>query len=229
MLEATALAKSEGLEGLRALQSRMEGLQVGDEVRRGAGRNLTNLAAIALQQASPFASLKAIGLAMPDVGSQNSRPTPLVAAIKSSVVSIRHDLRDAFQRSYKFAEHTRPTVFGFVGRRLIANFASLGGTRAVVTNQVDTAKARLWDLKHLRDGVFRDVMAEPLADRTFELLVCPPVRSKLAPHTRDEANSSDVAEAVELLEREAFRFDLKCRRLASANDAAHEIVQCEAA
>ena len=229
MLEATALAKSAGLEGLRLLPSRMEGLHVGDEVRRGAGRNLSNLAAIALQQASPFASLKAIGYMVPDVDLQSSRPSPLVAAIKSSVTSVRYDLRGSFQRSYKFAERTRPTVYGFVGRRLIANFASLGGTRAVITNQVDTAKARLWDLKHLRDGVLRDVLSGPMADRTFKLPVCPPVRRGFVPTVRDEANSSEVAEAGELLEREADRFDLRCRRLASANDAAHEIVSREAA
>jgi hypothetical protein len=229
MLEASALAKSEGLGGLRQLQSRMEGLYVGDEIRRGAGRNLTNLAAIALQQASPFASLKATGMNVPEMESQSTRPSPLVAAIKNSVTSVRHDLRGAFQRSYKFAEHTRPTVYGFVGRRLIANFASLGGTRAVVTNQVDTAKARLWDLKHLRDGVLREVLAQPMADRAFELLVCPPVRKGFVQKLRDEANISDIAEAAELLEREADRFDLRCRRLASANDAAHEIVSREAA
>ena len=228
MLEATALAKTQGLEGLRLLQSRIEGVHVGDEVRQGAGRNLANLASVALQQASPFASLKAIGLTMLSAASQNGRPSPLVAAIKSSVTSVRHDLRIAFQQSYKFAEHTRPTIYGFVGRRLIANFASLGGTRGVVTNQVDTAKARLWDLKHLRDGVLRDIFSEPMVGRTFELLVCPPVRKNFTRGSRHESDSTDVAEAADLLEREAIRFDLGFRRLLSANDAAHEIVSREA-
>jgi hypothetical protein len=227
-LEAASLAKSEGLEGLKALQSRIEGLYVGEHIRRGAGRSLTDLAAIALQQASSFASLKAPEGAVAEMLSR-PRASPLVAAVKSSVLSVRPDMRDYFQRTYQFAEHTRLTVYGFVGRKLIVNFATLGGTRGVLTNQVDTAKARLWDLKHLRDGVLRDALAEPMTGQEFELMVCPPVHKGVKPQRRDEASSDEVAEAGELLEREADRFDLRCRRLASVSDAANQIVQREAA
>jgi hypothetical protein len=228
MLEAASLAKSEGLEGLQALQSRIEGLHVGDEIRRGAGRNLTDLAAIALQQASSFASLKSTGATASEVPSRG-RASPLVAAVKTSVLLLRPEMRDHFQRTYKFAEHARPTVYGYVGRKLIANFATLGGTRGVLTTQVDNAKARLWDLKHLRDGVLRDALAVPMADQAFELLVCPPVHKGVKPKTREAASSGEVAEAGELLEREADRFDLRCRRLASVSDVANQIVQREAA
>lgn len=228
MLEAASLAKSEGLEGLKALQSRIEGLHVGDEIRRGAGRNLTDLAAIALQQASSFASLKSTGSTASEVPSRG-RASPLVAAVKSSVLLVRPAMRDHFQRTYKFDEHIRPTVYGFVGRKLIANFATLGGSRGVLTVQVDNAKARLWDLKHLRDGVLRDALAVPMADQAFELLVCPPVHKGVKPKAREAASSDEVAEAGELLEREADRFDLRCRRLASVSDVANQIVQREAA
>jgi hypothetical protein len=228
MLEAVSLAKSEGLEGLKALQSRIEGLHIGDEIRHGAGRNLTDLAAIALQQASSFASLKSTSATAVEVPS-HGRASPLVAAVKHSVVSMRPTMRDQFQRTYKFAERARPTIYGFVGRKLIANFATLGGSRGVLTHQVDNAKARLWDLKHLRDGVLRDALAEPMAGQAFELLVCPPVHKGLKPKLRETASSGEVAEAGELLEREADRFDLRCRRLASVTEVANQIVQREAA
>lgn len=228
MLEGAAIARSEGLGGLKALQSRIEGLHVGEEIRRGAGRDLPHLAAIALQQASPFATLKAAGASVMEVPVRG-RASPLVTAVKNSVIAVRGDLRDRFQRTYKLAERTRPTEYGFVGSRLILNFATLGGAHSQVGTQVDNAKARLWDLKHLRDGVLSDAFAAPMLDREYALLLCPPVHKGIRPKARHAASQEELSEASALLEQEADRFLLRCKRLASAHDAANEIVRREAA
>jgi len=84
----------------------------------------------------------------------------------------------SFGRTFALSDFARRTAYGFVGQRLVANFAALGGTTSeALSGQVDRAKARLWDLWQLKESILRDVWGIPMKGCEFELLACPVVTS----------------------------------------------------
>jgi hypothetical protein len=215
--------------GIDQLSSRMHGFEgfFAGEKRTGAGRDLADLLNLALQQSSALVANLAGDTAESD-SAELGRPGPLTAAVKNIVVRLRPELRESFGLQYRFSKSTRPTSFGFVGRRLVANFTSLGAdSPQVLAAQVDRAKARLWDLEQLQKGVLHDSLGIPMQQASFELLACPPHAKANA--SKRQLDVGQILEAAETLEREADRFEIRWRYLKTPADVAHSLLAREAA
>jgi len=215
--------------GIDQLSSRMQGFEgfFAGEKRTGAGRDLADLLNLALQQSSALVANLA-GDAVESDTAELGRPGPIAGAVKNIVVRLRPELRESFGLQYRFSKSTRPTTFGFVGRRLVANFTSLGAdSPQVLAAQVDRAKARLWDLEQLQKGVLHDSLGIPMQQASFELLACPP--NAKAHASKRQLGAGQLLEAAETLEREADRFEIRWRYLRTPADVAHSILSREAA
>jgi len=227
MLEVREIISRIGIDQLNSRMQGFEGFFAGEK-RTGAGRDLQDLLNLALQQSSALAANLAGDTVESDTA-ELGRPGPIAGAVKSIVVRLRPELRENFGLQYRFSKSARPTAFGFVGRRVIANFTSLGAeSPQALAAQVDRAKARLWDLEQLQKGVLQDLLGVPMRQASFELLACPPAPLKTSSLKRQVA-SNQILEAAETLEREADKFDIRWRFLKTAADVAHSILSREAA
>jgi hypothetical protein len=228
MLEVLGVVARAGIDRLNLEMQGFEGFCAGEK-RVGAGRDLQDLLSLALQQSSALAanvSANSEGFEVAEV----HRAGPLAGAVKRIVVGLRPQLRANFGLQYRFSKSTRPTVFGFVGRQIIANFTSLGGDSAqVLAAQVDRAKARLWDLEQLQKGVLQDSLGIPMRRASFELLACPPAMSSKNSATRRQIGASQISEAAETLEKEADKFDIRWRLMKDPQELARSILTREAA
>ena len=228
ILEVREIVARMGIDRLNFEMQGFEGFYAGEK-RIGAGRNLQDLLSLALQQSSALASQSSAESAGSDVA-ELTRAGPLTGAVKKIVVGLRPQLRENFGLQYRFSKSTRPTVFGFVGRRMIANFTSLGADSSqVLASQVDRAKARLWDLEQLQKGVLQDSLGVPMRHASFELLACPPSITAKTAGLRRRIGSDQILEAAETLEKEADKFEIRWRFLKTPSDVAHTILEHEAA
>jgi hypothetical protein len=227
MLEAKSIAEDQGLDRLRTALVGVEGLTVGER-RRGAGRDLDDLAFLALCQSSAMAATTAEA---PSETRPGERPSPIAKVVRRVVIAVRPALAQNFGRSFSLSASARATVYGFVGQNVVANFAALGGgTADAVAGQVDRAKARLWDLEQLQEGILRDVLGAPLKSRQFELLSCPQIQNAdRIQASRRPASPSLLSEAVDTLEREADRFHIRWRYLGNPTEIARSLLLREAA
>lgn len=227
MLEATAIAEERGLDSLGSGLMGIEGLSI-SESRRGAGRDLDDLAALALQQASAI-----VGLAVEQAPAavREKRAGTIARSVRKLVTAVRPALARGFGRSFGLSSAARPTAYGFVGEHIVANFAALGGTTPeALAGQVDRAKARLWDLEQLQEGILRDVFGTPMRRCDFELLACPPSTTTKRALVRTRIVSPALLnEAVDTLEREADRFRIRWRYLPDLQDIARFLLSKEAA
>jgi hypothetical protein len=220
-----------GRKGIDRLNLEMQGFEgfCAGEKRVGAGRDLQDLLSLALRQSSALAASLSADPERFEVAEVN-RAGPIAGAVKRIVVGLRPQLRANFGLEYRFSKSTRPTAFGFVGRRIVANFTSLGGDSAkVLAAQVDRAKARLWDLEQLQKGVLQDSLGIPMRHASFELLACPPAISSKSSRPRRQIGPGQTLEAAETLEKEADKFDIRWRLLQTPLDVAHTILAREAA
>jgi hypothetical protein len=228
MLEVKSVAEKHGIAKLIDSVAGIEGASVGAS-RIGAGRDLDDLAMLALHQSSTLTAA-AMGEMAPVTEHLPERASPIAKAVQRAVVGIRPELRDAFGRHFSLSKFARPTVYGFVGRRIVANFASLGGVSAdTLGSQVDRAKARLWDLEQLQKGVLRDVFGAPMSGCEFELLACPPQYDSKVAAPKRPLSPGLLREAVETLEREADKFEIRWKYLRSPLDIANFVLEREAA
>jgi hypothetical protein len=228
MLEVREIVSRAGIDRLNLAMSGFEGFYAGEK-RVGAGRDLQDLLSLALQQSSALAARLSADSEGFEVAEVN-RAGPIAGAVKRIVVGLRPQLRANFGLQYRFSKSTRPTVFGFIGRRIIANFTSLGGDSAqVLAAQVDRAKARLWDLEQLQKGVLHDSLGAPMRHASFELLACPPAITAKTSGIKRPIGSGQVLQAAETLEKEADKFEIRWRFLKSPSDVAHTILANEAA
>lgn len=229
MLEVKAVVEAGGIDRLSDSISGVEGASVGSR-RTGVGRDLDDLATLALQQAS---TLTATETELPTLLSPHiaaERASPIVSAVQRAVLMLRPALRDNFGRQFSLSDSARPTVYGFVGQRIVANFATLGGASADrLGGQVDRAKARLWDLEQLQKGVLRDVFGTPMRTCGFELLACPPPEIARVDVPKRPMSPGLLNEAVQTLEREADKFDIRWRFLRNPQEIAGVILEREAA
>lgn len=229
MSEAKAVAENIGLEGLANALEGVEGLSVGDK-RMGAGRDLDDLAVLALRQSSALMSIEPQEVLLATEYMAPERSSPIAKAVQRVVVGLRPALRENFSRHFSLSHFARPTVYGFVGQRMVANFASLGGASAdTLSGQVDRAKARLWDLEQLQQGVLRDVFGAPMSNRDFTLMACPPISPARVSSPRRPMSGGLLREAIETLEREADKFDIRWRFLRTPQEIASVILEKEAA
>lgn len=229
MSEVKAVVELEGIERLGDSIGGVEGASIGDR-RVGVGRDLDDLAALALRQASTLTATEAEQpmLLTPHVAAE--RASSIVKAVQRAVLLLRPAMRDNFGRQFSLSDSARPTVYGFVGQRIVANFATLGGASADrLGAQVDRAKARLWDLEQLQKGVLRDVFGTPMRTCGFELLACPPPETAKVEVPKRPMSPGLLKEAVQTLEREADKFDIRSRFLRNPQEIAGVILEREAA
>jgi hypothetical protein len=224
LLEIKGAIDRLGLEDLSV--DGVEGLHIGP-ARTGVGRSLDDLLSLALQQSSALEATQEIDA---ETDSESSiRSGPLVATIRQLVVGIRPTLRANFGRTFRSVGARRPTAFGFVGRRLVANFASLGSeSPQALANQVDRAKARLWDLEQLQKGILSDSLGQPMKHVSFELLACPPWKNTKRSGA-PSIGTRELRDAADTLEKEADKFDIRWQLFRDAREMAHSIITREAA
>lgn len=231
LTDAEQVLSQGGLEALPAWSARIDGLSVGD-ARRGAGTGLSDLANIGLQQVSALVSTLS-----PDFMVAASAPLDEVTAgkldvqVRQHVTSKQPKLREYFGRTYRPSQSARPLRFGFVGRKVIANFSQLNArTTSAIGTHVDKAKARLWDLHQLNEGVLAE--AYPLRTRalSFELLVNRPSSAASREGVADPARlRRSIKAAEEELEAEADKFDIRFRPMSSPQKIAAYLLEKEAA
>ena len=225
--EAQHVLSRAGLEGLSELSDRIEGLVLGPE-RRGAGTGLADLARLALQQVSALSAV-------------NFMPTTEIAAVAESadgggwleskirqlVVGRKPELRDRFRKQFRRSQSSRPLRYGFVGRFIVVNFATLQSkSSSRVSAQVDRAKARLWDLHQLDGGVLADSLELHAPSMSYELLVH-------RPNTFETEGNGPLKAAIkaaeEELEAEANKRHIRFRPMRSVEQIAGYLIDREAA
>lgn len=208
--EVQSAVASGGLGQLGGLSHRIDGLRFG-EIRVGAAQGLSELARNALRQVSSLAAAD-WSMEEPSVPVEQMAPgnIRLVSQVRLVVLRERPEWRDRFGTVFQRGQPSRPVRFGFVGRRFVANFASLTAEHlGSLTNQVDKAKARLWDLHQLQEGVLSDSLLQTDGTRTFELLVHRPRRNGNWP----AQSKRTIDEAETELEAEADKFQIMYRPL----------------
>ena len=225
--EAQHVLSRAGLEGLSELADRMEGLVLGPE-RCGAGTGLADLARLALQQVSalsaanflPAAEIAAVAESAEGGGWLESR-------IRQLVADRQPDLRDRFRKQFRRSQSSRPLRYGFIGKFIVANFATLQSkSSGQVSTQVDRAKARLWDLHQLDAGVLADSLELHASSMSYELVVHRPIVFETG---ADGTLKSAVRAAEEELEAEADKFHIRFRPLRSVDAIADYLIEREAA
>jgi hypothetical protein len=225
--EATQQVQKGGLTALHEIARRFEGLTVGPE-RRGAGTALPDLAQLALRQVSALSALETYPHDEDAVSAISLDSTNyLDAKVRRLVIERRPQLRENFGKTFARSQSSRPLRYGFVGKFIAANFATLHANASpAVSGKVDRAKARLWDLHQLDAGVLADSLGLKAESMSYELLVHRP---------RDESSRlpaplrSALKAAEEELEAEADKFDIRFRPLGSPAEIANYLVQREAA
>jgi hypothetical protein len=219
----------EGIEAVSDWAARVDGMIVGDE-RTGAGRSLQDMANIALHQVSALVELdNAVVQPMVALDERGSG-SRLDNQVRKLVSDRRPPLREHFGRTVRSGHTTRFVRYGFVGRRLAINFASLTAhSKQYVTTQVDKAKARLWDLDQLQRGLLSDSLQVPTQKFQYSLMLLLPGSNQAA----EEAATKNIAfirkEAQQELEAEADKFDIRVRPMASPEKIAEFILDEEAA
>lgn len=221
--EAQQLLSQGSLKVLEELQHRIDGFVVGTE-RRGAGTGLVDLARLGLEQVSALhgTALPQTIIEEPDTEPQPSIPR-LESHIRRLVVEECPALKNGFGRTYRRSQTARPLRYGFVGRFLAANFASLTAPGQIST-QVDRAKARLWDLRQFNDGVLADSLPLRATSISYELLV-----HRSNPRLAPELSKRAIRAAEEELEAEADKFDIRFKLMQTPQQIANYLIQREAA
>lgn len=142
--------------------------------------------------------------------------------VKERVVAVRSGLAQCFRVQRRIQANARPTVVGFVGQRIAANFAMLMPSQ--LSNLVDRSKAKLWDLAQLRQDVQGERLLQSILH--FELLVYRP-RDEAPEYS--EKQIRNIREAVVELEAEADRVQIRCRPATSHEEIAQRLLEAEAA
>jgi hypothetical protein len=223
--EAQAVIDRGGLAALSQLERTIDGFILGPQ-RLGAGTGLTDLARLGLQQVSALYSLAVPTMPFEEGAAESQHSVPrLESEVRRFVVERRPELKELFGRTFRPSQTSRPLRYGFVGRFTAANFAILN-TRSPsqISVQVDRAKARLWDLQQLDEGILADSLALHPESMSYELLV-----HRLAESLTPTQMVRKIRAAEEELEAEADKFDIRFRLMNSPAQIAQYLVQREAA
>lgn len=213
---------SKGIEALHFWQAPMEGISIG-QIRMGAGSSLEEIARTGLTASSSLVEKLADvdQLALPSEEFSTNR---LEQLIKERVVARMASLETAFTRRFQPNLNIRPATIGFVGHRIAANFGLLLPGRLSI--QVKDAKAKLWDLAQVQEYVQNKEFNLSSGLNRFELLM---YRVKDDDPSYSERQIEEVQKAVNELEAEADRKEIRCRALTSHEAIADEILVAEAA
>lgn len=222
--EISYAASERGIERLGEVKAPVDGMSFG-AIRKGAGKDLEDLARAALRQASSLAALEDSDDMLPAVRSVDLGQPAVVASVRKIVAQQRPELREYFNRQFTVRQAARPLQFAFVGKRLAANITQLNArSPGGLSTQIDRAKAKILDLESLRDG--KAVDALPLKSRqklTYELYVSRPSLPK------SSASGRLLREAEASLESQADDFDIQWRPFESAQQMARTLLRSEVA
>lgn len=222
--EASYAASERGIDRLAEVQASVDGMSFG-AVRRGAGKDLEDLARAALKQTSSLAALDDSDVAHATLPSLDLGQPAVVATVRKIVSQQRPELREYFNRQFSVRQAARPLQFAFVGKRLAANITQLSAhSPAGLSAQVGRAKAKILDLESLRDGKGLDSL--PLRSRqklVYESYVSRPPVPKSSPASRL------LREAEASLESQADDFKIQWRPFDSAQQMARMLLKSEAA
>lgn len=210
-----------GVAALRNWIPPMEGIYSG-RITNGAGASLEEIARTGL---TTCASLVERIAEADDMISTSDRISGnrLEQLIKDSVLAARPGLEQMFGKQRKLGEHIRPTTIGFVGNVIAANFGVLMPQQ--LSGNVKDIKSKLWDLAQLREDVGQPSLFASTVSR-FEMLVHRPAND--APEY-SERQITNINEAVNELEAEADKKEIRCRPFTGHEAIANILLEAEAA
>lgn len=141
--------------------------------------------------------------------------------IYDAVVQEKPDYREYFNRPVAVRQGFPPSKFDFFGRHYVANFGRLIPSSRSLSRLRNSAKARLWDLAHLREapGVKGNITA-------LELILWRPAADDMA-YSESEIKSLD--EILFELSEEAKGLDLMTIPVRTAIEASNHLILKEAA
>lgn len=216
-----ALAK-DGKAVLHSWGPPMEGVYKG-RIIHGAGASLEEIARTGLATCASLverlAEADEDAYSLPDRLSGNR----LELLIKNKVLSVRPELERMFGWERKFGENIRSVTIGFVGNVIAANFGIL--MPQTLSANVKDIKAKLWDLAQLRDDSGQPLLFASSVNR-FEMLVHKAQDD--APEYSDK-QIRNVNEAVNELEAEADKKEIRCRSFTGYEPIADILIKAEAA
>lgn len=210
-----------GAEALRSWKAPMDGVYIGPAIRSEAD-TLEEIARSGLTASSSLVEKLADAEEEAEGRGTTLTTARLEELVKEKVVSVRPPLGGRFRVQRRIRENARPSVIGFVGDHIAANFGML--LPGKLSPLVDISKAKLWDLAQLREDVRTDMFSHKL--NRFELLVYRP---------RDESpeysarQMKGVQEAVVELVAEADKVEIRCRSAVSHEEIAETLLEAEAA
>jgi hypothetical protein len=216
-----ALAK-EGASELENWKPPMEGAYSG-RIANGSGSSLEEIARTGLTMCASL--VERLSDADDEVNSNTSKISGnrLEQLVKEKVLFVRPELEQMFGRQRKLGENVRSVTIGFVGNTIAANFGVL--MPQYLSGNVKDIKAKLWDIAQLREDFGQPQLIVSTISR-FEMFIFKPAND--APEYSDRQLIS-INEAVNELEAEADKKDIKCRPCVTRDAIADIILEAEAA
>lgn len=214
--------ESSGPKMLHDWRSPIEGIYTGS-VSKVSGASLEDIARMGLaMSASLVEQLAETEDSDIDAGDRMSGPR-LESLVKQRVVAIRPALESAFGHHRKLGVNVRSVTIGFVGRAIAANFGVLVPQQ--LSANVKDIKAKLWDLTQLREDFGQPSLVSATINR-YEMLVHRPSDDQ---PEYSEKQLKNIGEAVNELEAEADKKDVRCRSLTGPDLIADVLLEAEAA
>jgi len=210
-----------GQAGIRDWKPPLDGIILGSP-RIGAGMSIDEIARTGLMACASLVEKvsddeEAIQVA------EGVTTNRLEQLVKQRVIALNPGLEKSFNIKRQLKENVRASEIGFVGKKLAANFGILVPTS--LSLHVNIAKAKLWDLAQLREDLSKDALFNAGLER-FEMLLH---RVKYDAPEYSERQVKNVQFAVNELEDEADKMEIRCRDLTSPDEIADQIIHAEAA
>ena len=222
-LEAHVVTHGLAAESLVRWEAPVDGVMVGE---------LTHTNSKSIDRALDFYLTKHSSLAATAVaGEQEEREergasmssSRLERLVREEVLALQPSFSERFGRKFWVKEGARPFRLGFAGQHLVANFTLLWPTQ--LSGAVRLSKSKLWDLAQARDGLTAGWFGQD-TPMNFELLVHHATQTDVMVTDRGLAL---VSEALEELEAEADKYDLRSRPLIAPATIAKFVVEQELA
>lgn len=210
-----------GQDGIRNWKPPLDGIILGSP-RIGAGMSLEEIARTGLMACASL--VEKLSEEEENIQAVEGITTNrLEQLVKQRVIALNPGLERSFNLKRQLKENARASEIGFVGKKLAANFGIL--VPASLGLLVNIAKAKLWDLAQLREDLNKEALFNSELQR-FEMLLH---RVKYDAPEYNERQVKNVQYAVNELEAEADKMEIRCRDLISPDDIANEIILAEAA
>lgn len=188
------------------------------------GDNILSVVQLAIRRTASFATGLTIPEAVSDIDAIAAHAVEddkWPKRIYDAVVQEKPDFKNYFSRYVPVRQGFPPSNFDFYGRHYVANFGRLFPPSRSLTRLRNSAKARLWDLAHLREapGVKENVTS-------LELILWRPNANDMAYSDRD---MKLLDETLYELSEEARGLALNTFPVHSPGEASHHIILREAA